>query len=960
MLKKFQIFFIAFLSGQVCYGQTIQNIGVPYVENFTKAQYLAENQNWSITKDENGVMYFGNSKGLLSFNGQTWQTHQLDHSLIIRSVKSDLKGKIYTGGFGEFGYWEYNKQAILTYRSLTHLVPKKDKLNNEIWKIHVEKDKVYFQSFASIFIYQNNKIEIVEGNESFLFLLKCKDKYFIEGSNKGLYQLKGNKLEFLRNSEEAGVKGVLSILPMQNGNMIVGTAKNGLFLFDGENFTPWATQASEFLKTFQLNNGALVFNNYFAFGTILNGIIILNDDGEIVQHINKSSGLQNSTVLSLFTDNYDNLWAGLDNGIDRIELNAPLYFFFDKGGQLGTVYSSIIYKEKIYLGTNQGLYYSDWNVNNGKRQTLNFKFIPNSQGQVWELALFDGILFCGHNNGTFQVVGNQIIKLSNQSGGWTIKRMNTDPNKLIQGTYNGLVVYDKTPNGFAYKETISGFNEASRYVEQDSKGNIWVSHPYKGVFKVILNDNQLVVKSKKEYGKDCGLPSTYGVNIFNLDQKIVFSSDLGFYTYDEIVDKFIPYQILNEKLGSFKSSNKIIKADSKRYWFIDHGKVALVNFTKPGEITIDSSKFSVLNAKMVQNYENISKINNELFLISIDDGFVLYDSQKSDSKIKELPQILINKIENITAGNTILTEQASLLDGITIPFKSNSISISYSLPFYKQGTIKYQYKLEGYSDRWSGWSILSQKDFTNLPYGSYQFKVRAKLNDGRVSKESVFKFEISPPFYVSKIAWIVYLLLIIVGIYLVRIWYFKKLRKHENNIQIKLKAERDEQFRQESLINEQKLIKFKNEKLQTEIESKSREVANSAMNIVYKNELLQNIKDEIIQFKDHQGKPLSQDQIKKLNRIIDDGMNDERDWNLFETSFNETHENFFKKLKIDHPDLVPNDLKLCAYLRMNMSSKEMASLLNISVRGVEIRRYRLRKKLNLPHDKNLNEFLIEL
>lgn len=960
MLKGFKIIFISFLCFNFCYGQSIQNVGVPYVENFSEAQYLSGNQNWSITKDENGVMYFGNSKGLLSFNGQVWQTHKLSHDLIIRSVAADLKGKIYTGGFGEFGYWEYNKKAILTYHSLTHLVFQKEKLKNEIWKIHIDKDRVYFQTFANIFIYQNNKIETVEGTESFLFLLKSKDNYYIEGSNKGLYQLKGNKLFFIENSIEAGVRGVLTILPLPNGNMIVGTAKNGLFLFDGEKFTPWATQASDFLKTYQLNNGALVFNNYFAFGTILNGVIILDDKGEIVQHINKSSGLQNNTVLSLFTDDCENLWAGLDNGIDRVELNSPLYFFFDKGGQLGTVYSSIIYKDKIYLGTNQGLYYSDWNVSNGKRQTFNFKIIPNSQGQVWELALFDGVLFCGHNTGTFQVISDKIVKLCSQSGGWTIKRMNTDRNKLIQGTYNGLVIYDKTPSGYVYKETIKGFNEASRYVEQDTKGNIWVSHPYKGVFKVVLYDNQLAVKSKVTYDKDCGLPSTYGVNIFNLDQKVVFSSDLGFYTYDEIIDKFIPYQILNDKLGSFKSSNKIIKADVKRYWFIDHGKVALVNFSKPGEIRIDSSKFSVLNAKMVQDYENISKINDELFLISIDDGFVLYNSLKSTLKVKELPQVSINKVENITSGTAVITEKASLRNDIVIPYGSNSISIAYSLSYYRQGTIKYQYKLKGYADRWSAWSVLSQKDFTNLPYGNYQFIVRAKVNDGRVSKESVFKFEISPPFYASKIAWFIYLLLIITGIYLVRVWYFKKLKKHENNIQLKLKSERDEHSKKEALVNEQKLIKLKNEKLVTEIESKSREVTNSAMNIVYKNELLQKIKEEISHLKDSKDDQVADGQLKRLQKIIDESMNDERDWNLFETSFNETHENFFKKLKIDHPDLVPNDLKLCAYLRMNMSSKEMASLLNISVRGVEIRRYRLRKKLNLQHDKNLNEFLIEL
>ncbi|MNE73661.1 hypothetical protein D3C80_1696840 [compost metagenome] len=132
------------------------------------------------------------------------------------------------------------------------------------------------------------------------------------------------------------------------------------------------------------------------------------------------------------------------------------------------------------------------------------------------------------------------------------------------------------------------------------------------------------------------------------------------------------------------------------------------------------------------------------------------------------------------------------------------------------------------------------------------------------------------------------------------------------------------------------------------------------MNIVYKNELLQKISEEIIQLKDKEGKKLPAEQLRKIQTVINDGMNDERDWNLFENSFNEAHENFFKKLKAKHTDLSPNDLKLCAYLRMNMSSKELASILNITLRGVEIRRYRLRKKLNLEHDKNLAEFLMEL
>ncbi len=215
-------------------------------------------------------------------------------------------------------------------------------------------------------------------------------------------------------------------------------------------------------------------------------------------------------------------------------------------------------------------------------------------------------------------------------------------------------------------------------------------------------------------------------------------------------------------------------------------------------------------------------------------------------------------------------------------------------------------------------------------------------------------------FYQWGQVYIYTLILLIVLFYVIRYYYHLKLKKHQNDIHEKLHREKEEFLKQEAIASEQQIVKIKNEQLQADLPGKSRELANSAINIVYKNELLQKIREEMAHLIYSSGKHLSVYQLRRIQKVIDEGMNDERDWNIFERSFNEAHENFFKKLKADHPDLVPNDLKLCAYLRMNMSSKEMASLLNISLRGVEIRRYRLRKKLNLEHDKNLAEFLMGL
>ncbi|MDB5126907.1 triple tyrosine motif-containing protein [Mucilaginibacter sp.] len=940
----------------------IKSIGVPYVQNYTKAQYQSGNQNWSVTRDEHGIMYFGNDEGLLSFDGKYWQLNRMPNGLIVRSVAADGKGKIYSGGFGEFGYWENDQKGFLKYKSLTHLVPKKDQpIKEETWKIYVDKDKVIFQSFGSIYIYANGKISVVKAPKPFLFLFKTGTRYFVEQVDAGLFELKDNKLTYITGSNILGSR-VLSILPFQQNKYLIGTAKNGLFIYDGITINPWQNQANDFLKNYQLNNGAIIPGKYFAYGTILNGIVIIDTAGHVIQHINKSSGLQNNTVLSLYTDAEQNLWAGLDNGIDRIEVNSPLYFYFDKTGRFGTVYSSIIFNNKIYLGTNQGLFYSEWVTPGTKRlfQSFDFQLIPGSQGQVWELSLQDGKLLCGHNDGTFQVNGSSITKITSLSGGWTIKKFNAD--RLIQGTYTGLIIYHKDAAGnWIFEHKVEGFTEPSRYVEQDNKGQIWVSHAYKGIYKVMLSADNKKVVSQKYYDKRSGLPDSYNVGVFNLDNRIVFSSDSGFYVYDDITDRFYKYQQLNKKLHTFASSNKVIAAIGKKYWFINHGRVALADLSVPGKLTIDSNRFSMLNGQMVQNYENINLINNQIYLISVDDGFVILNDQDALQQPNfRLPPVLIRKVENITDKTSALSDMNSDNVEISIPYNQNNIRIAYSLPYYKQSNIKYQYYLEGYSRQWSDWSSQTQKEFTNLNQGTYHFKVRAKINDENVSVVTTFTFEILPPWYAGKFAIALYVLLLILIYYIIRYYYQLKLKRHRHELQEKLQREKEEFVRQEAVANEQHIVTIKNEQLQADLASKSRELANSAMNIVYKNELLQKISDEINNFKDSTGKKLSEDQLKKIHKVIDEGMSDDRDWNVFENSFNEAHENFFKKLKHGHPDLVPNDLKLCAYLRMNMSSKEMASLLNISLRGVEIRRYRLRKKLNLEHDKNLVEFLIEL
>lgn len=957
------LFLSLLLLSDIVRADDIKGIGVPYVQNFPKATYLSGNQNWAISKDKHGIMYFGNAQGLLTYDGKYWQQYTMPNHQIVRAVATGDDGMVYTGSFGEFGYWS-PKNKKLAYTSLTSLIPVSNPIKDEIWKIFTDGKRVIFQSFSTIYIYQDQKISVVKGPGSLLFLQKVGNRLIIEVTGKGLYELQGTKLVALPNLGTTSPMNIMTILPYKNNQLLIGTSKDGLFIYDGMSFTAFNTPANDFLKTYQLNNGSKIDNRYYAFGTILNGLILIDENGYVIQRINKSGGLQNNTILSLYTDEESNLWTGLDNGIDRVELNSPLYFYLDKAGQFGTVYSSLIDQGNIYLGTNQGLFYSPWSSAKGNKfNSFDFKLIPNSQGQVWDLSLVDGQLICGHNEGTFKITGAAMEKISSVNGGWTIKNLKSNPDYLIQGTYTGLVLFKKNSSGqWTYFSKIDNFWEPSRYVEQDDHGDIWVSHAYKGLYRLTLSADFRKVIKIRHYGEKNGLPGDYNINMFMLENKLVFSSDSGFMLYDELSDRFSKYTVLNKGLGSFAASNKIISAGAKKYWFINHGKTALADFLEPGRIKIDSNQFSLLDGRMVQYYENISKISAQMYLVSVDDGFVIYDAaaKTAANKKNALPAVLIRRVEDVTDTYSTISENGNSGSEIEISYSRNNIRISYALPYYRQAKIKFQYYLEGYSRQWSEWSSSTQKDFTNLGRGKYRFLVRAKINDDLVSKTSVFEFTVLPPFYASNWAIALYVLLVICAFVMGRKYYQQKLQMDRDKIFAKVQLEKEIFLKKEAEATEKQIIKIQTEKLHAELQSKNRELASSAMSLVYKNELLQKLSEEMIKLKDKDGKKVADEQIRKVQKIIDEGMNDERDWNLFETSFNEAHGSFFKKLKANHPDLVPNDLKLCAYLHMNMSSKEMASLLNISLRGVEIRRYRLRKKLNIPHDKNLAEFFMEL
>ncbi|APQ19320.1 helix-turn-helix and ligand-binding sensor domain-containing protein [Maribacter hydrothermalis] len=932
-MKSFSIIFILFSLG--LFAQEL-----PPIQNYTPIEYAAENQNWSIDQAHNKNIYVANNGGLLEFNGSTWQLYQSPYGTPIKSVKV-IGDKVYTGSYMEFGFWSKDKFGDLEYTSISKNTKNELIEDEHFWNISSFEDWVLFQSLDRIYIYDTlkNSFEIIEAKTNRAAILEVENRIYFQKLGQGLFTIENGKPLLVSNQSFLKKDNVIASVSLNNNKVLITehgefySLKNNIVsklnISDDPNFN-----ASKIYSALQLNDGSLIL------GTISNGIYHLDQKGKIIQHINQEKGLNNNTILSLFQDMDNNLWLGLDNGLSVLNLDSPFAEYIDQLGVVGVVYTAALFNDALYLGTNQGLFYKHRN------DEASFKLIEGTQGQVWLLKEINGTLFCGHHNGTYVIEENKAKHISDFAGTWDIKPIDSNNNLLLQGNYKGLSILEKTNGEWKFRNQIEGFDISSRFFQFIDKHQILINHDFKGVFSLQI-DNEYSSVVEEEHFTSKGTSSS--LVLYNGD--ILYSTVNGVYKYLVANDDFVIDSILTSKfITNEESVHGILQPTdaNEKLWGFTNNNIICVT---PGLLSGNPKYVKVSIPKSfrrsmgVVGFESIVQLKNELYLIGNSNGYVTLDL----NKIKENEfEIYINSITKEFYDSP--KKKVELKGANEFNFSDNNLHFYYNVPEYDKYTeVNYQYKLEGEYDEWSSWSSTSNVSFANLSYGSYNFMVRAKIGNKISKNTSHYSFIIHRPWYLSIWAILSYICIGILFSILVHKLYKNYYRQQQHQIV----KENKKKLKRKKLKNQKKIVQIKNEQLKGLIENKNRELAISTMSIIKKNEFLNAIKDKL---KENENNP----QIKSVIRTIDRNINNEDDWKFFENAFNNADKDFLKKVKIKHSELSAKDLRLCAYLRLNLSSKEIAPLLNISVRSVEVKRYRLRKKMNLSHEDSLTDYIMNL
>ncbi len=947
---------LLFLSLSV-FSQNISDLGLPFITNFDRNDYNAGTQNWCITQDESQVMWFGNNNLLLWYDGVEWGGVTISNFSVVHSLMSTLNGQLLVGAFQEFGEIVKASNGEYSFVSWLDRLPSEYRIFSDIIKIHEFNGEYYFQSHEYIIVFKDGVFQrAYEPENSFNFSFLANNKLYVLDKQVGLKQLMSDGLRmdgdgsFFANIE-------IAFLDYFEGKLLAISPKEGMFIYTNGKWNSWDCPANVFLKQNIFYTGLKTTHNKLILGTVQNGLIICNNKGEIKKHINKRKGLQNNTVLSMFIDVEQNLWLGLDHGISYLKINLPFSQLANANG-FGTGYASAYTKKTLYLGTNQGLYYHHISDN----PMEDYQIINGSQGQVWNLQEFNGTLFCCHHNGLYLVEEESIKKIKETEGCWKIIPHPTLPDTYIVGTYLGVGTLKENNGKFVYKK-LEGFDESSRVMEFDDNNNLWMSHGYKGVYRITFNDELTAIDRVKFFGTAEGLPSLSNNEVFKINGQIAIASIDKVYNYNEASGKMEPYKQWNASYPLHTQITKIFSNTANSSYLFSGGKLHKVTFRKGNSNEFDSNLFLPLEGSFLSAFENISFISDDLFIIGVADGFVIYNGSKGENNGFTMPlnikQITCNSKSTFNYTSDTLEIGQDIME---IPFSNRNLMIKYAVPLYESpSNTKTEISING--------KLLTPEmindykiELNTLDLGNYilDFKV-SDISGKKMPTQTAINFKILPPWYLKWYVILVYVLLFLT-ILIFTYFYTKKriniIKRKEKILQHKKSIKEKIALKRKADKAEQQITQLKNENLQKRNRQKAEEIANSTMELVEKNKMLLTVKEKLKDIQSENNLDTRNSIIRRMLKSIDRDLNNIEKWKIFDENFDEVHEDFMNRFKEKHPNITAKDMRLCALLRMNLSSKEIAPLLRISIRSVEISRYRLRKKIDLLHDINLTDYIV--
>lgn len=925
------------------------------IQNFMPSDYKAGIQNIDFAQNRDMTLFVANNLCILSYNGQSWEKHALQTGKKQRALAFDEKAdRLYFGSQGDLGYFEGDWKMV----SLVDKIPQPAPDFDEVWDVFLLNSKAYFCTFQGIYIFDGQSISVLTHKDGFNRTFQTNGHLFVQSRQGQLFEIKDQALYALPYPYPSSNETIAGVIAQEAGYLLIYNSGK-IELATSFGVTAKYEGLGKALQGKYVNHVLQLSDSRLAISTQTAGVFLFDLQKQSIENITAQDGLLSNACLRGFQDHSGNLWVGMQNGIAIIDINSPMRFINQEINIQGSGYEACQREEGAYYTTSNGIYFL---AKNATRSS----FLKGTEGPAYGMQNIAGQLYAGHHTGLFLLSNGRAKRIAYTHGLWLVKPLQSNPEFAIGGTYSGLFLF-RLNAGMELQGIgkIGGFEESSRFFEEDREGKIWVGQFYKGLYQLSLSSD-LKTASAHKITVEQGLPKNEQIILARLDNELYLGTPKGIYMVDQVSKRIVKSETFSKAIGE-QQVYLLAQDPQKNVHVYTEDMAGFFKQISSGNYTFVPSSLFQLRYSFNNDLLNVSVNTGTGVMFNANEGFIHYKPEL-ENRLTAEKQLIVSKVVNV-AEHSILYERilfGKKVDNslhLTVSHRAKVLQFEVeAFQFNEVSNQQFRYFLKGFDEGYGAWTHATTKEYTNLKEGEYEFNVQTKNSLGQVISNQPVFLEVEPPLHRSLPARVLYVVLGALSLVLVS--RLQKRRYQIKALAVEDAKERELLKKQQELIEiehqkEQALRQIEEDKMKSELRHLSSLLAASTMNLVVKNEFMESVKVELEEVK-QKGKSMETKQaLEKIVREIDTTLRLQEDWKQFEYHFDQIHGDFLNRLREQYNDLTPNEQKLCALLRLNLSTKEIASLMSITLRGVEIARYRLRKKLDLEQGQNLSKFILE-
>lgn len=797
MKQNIILYLIFFISSSI----QAQIDGTIFIKNYLPSDYKASIQNWSIAKDNRGIMYFGNNDGLLEFDGLNWKLNKLT---TVRCIAIDSTGRIFVGLENDLGYMIPDSLCNLQFHSLKSLIKESDRNLSWTRTLFINNDTVLFKTRDKLYIYNENEIEVIQNAFG---LFKVNNRFIVfsltENGKPALFFLVKNQLKLIEGTQ-INKGGVSAIIPFDKNESLLINPLTGIFIFSPDSTVKfYKPKGFNAVDDHILKNGfnsimGLDKGNY-ALATNVGGVIIFNETGKIISIYDKASGLQSNTNVSLLFDQNKWLWLA-GNGISLIEYKNPYNIFNEQNGLYGTPYCLTYFKNRLYVGTYEYLHILN--------EQDHFERIFEPKGLVYDLQNLEGHLMLSSRSGLYEVIGNKALRCS----GLPITnitcncQLKNHPGYALSGSMNGLILLKKIDNTWRIIKEVKNFAKPIYQIIEESPLTLWVAN-YDELYRLKINPDLDRIEDIRQFTIKEGLPKGFVLEYLLNSGEIVFGTSTGIRRYNIDKDILEPHPDFSMITGFVQPFTQISNGDIWYEQVITHGnyekgELKYINGKYEKEQTL-FNKFNDLGS--AEGPKSVFITPDSVVYFSSLSGLLKWDMKIKDESFRSPFNTLIRKVNSkhslLFGGFKYQIENFRGIRGQDLSFRNSDMSFNFAATFYdKPEKTTYSYRLIGFDTAWSVWSSDTKKEYTNLREGNYRFEVKSKNVYQTIGYTASYSFVVLPPWYRAWWAYAIYCILAITLIWIIVRLNIRRLVKQKEHLEKIVKQRTEEVVKQKKQI----------------------------------------------------------------------------------------------------------------------------------------------------------------